>query len=324
MKKSAFIFLRILVSFSLIWLLLWIMRDQLAQIAHNLISANKFIFVSIFLLNIFITFFLAYRMKILLEIQNINLGLKEAFKFSMIGYFFNNFLPTSVGGDMIKAYLVSKTTKHKRLESFTGVFVDRICGMIAIVSIAAVTLIFVSGRIENKVIFLLVYMLLGLAILFAILIFNRNFARKLNGLTKRIKALGIGERLKRIYDAINIYKDHKITALKAFFVSFLAQILSIAGLYLLARSIVAEIPLSIFFLVMPLIITASMLPSLNGLGIREGAFVYFLAPMMGKENSFVLSLLWLGIILLLSLVGGIMYAFYGQINYRKAMVENDR
>jgi hypothetical protein len=50
-----------------------------------------------------------------------------------------------------------------------------------------------------------------------------------------------------------------------------------------------------------------MLPSLNGLGIREGAFIYFLTPYMGKEYAAALGILWLGLLILLSVIGGAIY-----------------
>ena len=50
-----------------------------------------------------------------------------------------------------------------------------------------------------------------------------------------------------------------------------------------------------------------MLPSLNGLGVREGAFVYFLKGDIGAGVAFAVSMLWLGVIILYSLIGGIMY-----------------
>lgn len=324
MKRKLFFIARFCVSIFLLGLLLWIMRDKLPKIASMAVSINKYAFFGVFLLNFVITFIIAYRMKILLDVQKINISVADSFRYSLIGNFFNNFLPTSVGGDLVKAYLVSKKSQHKKLESFTGVFVDRIFGMITIVLIAAFSLIFLRDKIENRFIFWLVYVLIFLTIFFSALVLNRNFAKGLQKLTNGINFFGIGAKLKRLYNSINIYKDYKMITAKAFFISLFAQMLSIVGIYFLSKAIFSNTPFAIFFLVLPLIITASMLPSLNGLGIREGAFVYFLGPVIGRENSFVLSLLWLGNIILLSLIGAVAYFLQGQIDYRKVGLENDR
>ncbi len=69
-------------------------------------------------------------------------------------------------------------------------------------------------------------------------------------------------------------------------------------------------PLLKLFLLIPLVWVISMLPSLNGLGVREGAFVYFLKPDIDADRAFAISLLWLGIILVYSLVGGVLHMIY--------------
>lgn len=69
-------------------------------------------------------------------------------------------------------------------------------------------------------------------------------------------------------------------------------------------------PISRLLLIIPIIWTVSMLPSLNGLGVREGAFVYFLKGYIGTEKAFAISLLWLGLIIFYSIVGGIYQLLY--------------
>ena len=53
-----------------------------------------------------------------------------------------------------------------------------------------------------------------------------------------------------------------------------------------------------------------MLPSLNGLGVREGAFVYFLKGYIGPEKACAISILWLGLILVYSVIGGLFHLLY--------------
>jgi uncharacterized membrane protein YbhN (UPF0104 family) len=60
----------------------------------------------------------------------------------------------------------------------------------------------------------------------------------------------------------------------------------------------------------PLVWAVSMLPSLNGLGVREGAFVYFFKGYIGPEKAFAVSLLWLGMIMMNSLIGGVYQLVY--------------
>jgi uncharacterized membrane protein YbhN (UPF0104 family) len=89
--------------------------------------------------------------------------------------------------------------------------------------------------------------------------------------------------------------------------SVVGQSASILVLYAMSLALGAHAPLMYFFLLVPVVHLVSMLPSLNGLGIREGAYVYFLGPYIGKEYALALGILWLGLLFLLSLLGGVVY-----------------
>jgi hypothetical protein len=66
----------------------------------------------------------------------------------------------------------------------------------------------------------------------------------------------------------------------------------------------------------PIISTLSLLPSINGLGFREGSTVVMFGPMIGKENAFAVSILWLLVLLITSLVGGIIYGLSPQFKIK--------
>jgi len=66
-------------------------------------------------------------------------------------------------------------------------------------------------------------------------------------------------------------------------------------------------------LVTPLVSVASMMPSINGLGVREGAFVIFLGEFISKESAMAVSILFLSIVLIVSFIGGVLYLFSGKL-----------
>jgi hypothetical protein len=75
----------------------------------------------------------------------------------------------------------------------------------------------------------------------------------------------------------------------------------------MAMALGSRAPLVYFYLLVPVVNLLSMLPSLNGLGIREGAYIYFLKPYIGREYAAAISILGLGLLLLVSLIGGLIY-----------------
>jgi uncharacterized membrane protein YbhN (UPF0104 family) len=67
--------------------------------------------------------------------------------------------------------------------------------------------------------------------------------------------------------------------------------------------------LSMFFIYIPLIWTATLVPSLGGLGIREFSYVYFFSSSMGKENAFGLSIVFLISVIIQSAIGAVILLF---------------
>ena len=67
------------------------------------------------------------RLKIVLGAQGLPLRYPDVLYLTFIGYFFNHFLPTAVGGDVVKAFYISKISKQA-MRSYTSVFMDRFLG----------------------------------------------------------------------------------------------------------------------------------------------------------------------------------------------------
>jgi uncharacterized membrane protein YbhN (UPF0104 family) len=91
--------------------------------------------------------------------------------------------------------------------------------------------------------------------------------------------------------------------------SFLLQALVVVVTIFNGVALQLDVPVVFYFILIPLIAVATMIPvSLNGLGIREGAFVFFLAQVgVPEEQALSLALLWLAILIASSAVGGLVW-----------------
>ncbi|MBI4679973.1 MAG: flippase-like domain-containing protein [Nitrospirae bacterium] len=273
MKKLMGSIIKACISLIFFLALLWIMRNEIDDALRAIKSTNLLIFAAGFLLYIISTLILAIRLRGILDVQSIRVSLPEALLFTFIGYFFNNFLPSAVGGDAVKAYYISKKT-NRTLESVTSVLLDRLIGMFS---------------------------------------FNKNLAKKFNFILTPFKMLKLDSKVKKLYDAMHGYMNHRGGMLQSFYLSIIAQVMTISIIYLLGLSISVNISFLMLFLIMPIIFTVSILPSLNGLGVREAGFVYFLKGMAGADKALAISLLWLATTLLGSFIGGLGYALRGQL-----------
>ncbi len=98
--------------------------------------------------------------------------------------------------------------------------------------------------------------------------------------------------------------------LSALLLSVVFQAATVIHYYLIAAALNLPISLLAFFVIVPLAIIIMMLPvSINAIGLREGAFVFFFAS-YGVSTERAVAFAWLvyGTVLLLGIVGGVVYA----------------
>ena len=107
---------------------------------------------------------------------------------------------------------------------------------------------------------------------------------------------------------------------RAMALSMFGQGISIFSLYLVAVALGADGSVwPKFFLLVPVVHLISMLPSINGLGIREFSYVYFLKSSVGNDIAAAVGILYLGLLILASLIGGVVYFFRKDyhLNFKK-------
>jgi hypothetical protein len=81
---------------------------------------------------------------------------------------------------------------------------------------------------------------------------------------------------------------------------------------MIARAMGIALPLDYCFLITPLVLVVQLFPSINGFGVRESAFIFFFRAIeLSAEQAVSLSFVSTGVIVALSLVGGIVYATRG-------------
>ncbi|MGH9719082.1 MAG: lysylphosphatidylglycerol synthase transmembrane domain-containing protein [Bryobacteraceae bacterium] len=92
----------------------------------------------------------AWRWNVLLEAQGVRLTLREAFSLTMIGVLFNVVIPSSVGGDVIKGYYISRRTGDRTPHALATIFMDRIIGLLGLVVLAAGAALATFGIIRGN------------------------------------------------------------------------------------------------------------------------------------------------------------------------------
>lgn len=316
--KNIFNYLRIFVSIALLLGLGWIMRKNLSGIGAILLNADKFLLALSVILVVIALLMQAYRLKFLFDAQSIHLSAKDVIHLTFIGQFFNNFMPTSVGGDVVKAYYASGGT-HKKLETYAAVAVDRMLGVVTLMWVALAALAVNKSELVDKTAVFIIGIIFIIGVVFMALVFNKKAAKSFLFFKVFFKNQKIKEHLERLYEATSKYRRHKILIFHALWLSLAAQLVFYVMVYILTLSISSRVSFIYLLLTMPVIATISMLPSLNGLGIRESGFVYFLGSVIGSEKAFALSILFVAVMLIVSLSGGVIFLFKREFRHLEVL-----
>ena len=311
MKARLFSIIKVGISLAFLGLLFYLKKDSIGPITDALKGMDKGALLLSSALYFASIFIFAARLKVLLGGQGFSVRYTETAGLTFIGLFFNNFLPTAIGGDVVKGYYTYKKTGSK-LSSVISVFMDRFTGFLSLFTLGSISLIFCYQIIQNKALAWTTIAIL-LFLLFVLALFlSKKLARIFLPLTGLLARFKIKESVKSGYEAINAYKNKKGVILRAVLISIAAQITCFSVMFVLINGMGKTIPMKMVLLLMPLVSIISMLPSINGLGIRESAIYFLFGPYVGYENAIALSLLWLFMLLSASLVGAISYLFGAQ------------
>ena len=320
MKAKLSILLRVLVSVGFLTFIAWNMRGQFPQIVSTLKSTNVLIFVTAVLIFMSVNISLmALRLYLLFSGEGLKVDFWKAFQLTYVGFFFNNFMPTAVGGDIIKAYYVQRQTGQPQ-KAFIAVFMDRFIGLFSFVGIAVIALMFARDKIDPLIGKIIIVLAISSVIGFFFTL-NAKVAEFLMKIFSKIKLWNLGKHISKIYMAIHDYKNKKAVMLGVVLVSIAAQCIYFTVIYLMTKSLSLSVPLVMIFLIMPIVCVVSLLPSLGGLGLREGAIVVLFSPIVGKDAAFSISILLLAMLFTLSIIGAIIYMSAAQFKIKKTDIE---
>ena len=267
------LFFRILVSAALLyWVLSRVDLDRLGRIVLDTDPAPlAFAFLLYFVGVIAVG---AARWRLLLESQGVRVPFRYLLNSYIVATFFNNVLPTNIGGDVFRIADGARYTESKTLSSAI-VFVDRLIGFAGLFALAFGAIAFggkVVQSLPGKG-----WLWLGLAvvttIVMAVLVVPEVVEWSLKPL-HRLKSEWVTKRIGVVTSALFQFRRQIPALLKALLVSVLIQGSIVFFYYLIAHAMDIALPLDYCFLIIPLILVVQLFPSINGFGVRESAFVF--------------------------------------------------
>jgi len=241
----------------------------------------------------------------------LNRSWHEFLRLYFLGAFFNTFLPTTIGGDVVKAYYLTRDT-HQLARSTTSVFMDRNVGLGSLLIIGCVAATMNGATLRGMSIVPVLWLLLaGYCVSNAVLLYRRlheMVRRKL----RQLWFEGLDRRLGAMFGSLAMYRKNLLTMTVAAVFSVGIQLVNFIAVFFVGLAIGAPAALKHYLVFLPVITVMTMLPvSIGGLGVRESALVTFFIPAgLTPEQSVTLGLLWHAVTVVASLPGGWIYLTY--------------
>lgn len=303
MRRLLVLSARILVSLALLYLALrginfTAIQTRLSQINLGWIALA----VAITVIQIFIG---ALRWREISELCKAPLTDLQAFRYNMIGAFFNQTLPSSIGGDAVRLWLVNRTGAGWRAATYS-ILTDRAIGLIALALIIVASLPWSYGMIaDSKGRLALVFL---------------DFAALSGGLGFLLLGhlpwswLRTWWPTKHIHACSVIANDvifSRRSGPKIVVLSLSVHVLAVAIAWCAARSISAPAEFEQVFMLIPPIMLITMMPiSIAGWGVREATMmVAFGYAGLAQTDGTVVSILFGAVYFIVGAAGGLVWVF---------------
>ncbi len=256
------------------------------------------------------------RWKMILKQQGLDLGFGKVMSILFIGHFFNAFMFGATGGDVVKAFYTARETGHKKTEAVSTVFIDRLIGLIALVSLTlGVMLIrfrFYLSTPETKYVFFFLCTVSGIGLGgFLTMVFTRGLLEKI-GFFNLLSSSKVGAAMLKAYTALYDSLTQTGLFVKTFGMSLLNHVMLLVAMYLLGRAVLADLSFVDALSLGPTINAIGSIPATpGGLGLREYAAVtYFGVIGIAATKALTISLLVYATMLFWSIVGGFVFLGY--------------
>lgn len=259
----------------------------------------------------------AVRWFFLLQGLGVTLSLRRLVALYYVGNFFNAFLPTSFGGDVMR---VVEVTRDVPVGVATGtVIVDRLTGLLMLFVMALLSLPFRPDDFPTDLLIVVVSVSIA-GILGGIIMLEGTVIQRLGRfLPKVLSPTGDGP-VARVMSAVNAVGWRAI--LKALGMSLVFNSVLVLWWWTAGRALDLEIPLTHFLLVVPILSISLLIPSIGGLGPREAVAPTLFASQIANDQAVALSLLVFFLQRLSGLIGGPIYLWMLLTDRRKPVADD--
>lgn len=253
----------------------------------------------------------AWRWGVLLDAVHVSVARATLVVSYLVAVFFNNFLPSNIGGDVVRIADTARPAGSKTIAALV-VLLDRGLGLIALVFVAAAGATVAQGVPGTGVIgpsLLWLAFAAATAVVTALVAHPTLFVRLLKPI-QRLHPEWVGERLLRLEGLLARLRQAPGALALCLAVAVASHLLLVLFYLTIARSLAIPVSYWQLTVVVPMTFLVQMLPmSVNGFGVREASFAYYFTRMgLSIEDALLVSFMGAAVIMVFSVSGAAAYA----------------
>jgi uncharacterized membrane protein YbhN (UPF0104 family) len=238
----------------------------------------------------------SYRFKIILASQGIAVPFRQALRWTMIGAFFDLAMPSSNGGDIVKAgYVVSYVGAGRRTRAVIAVGFDRVIGVLGLFLLASLASVIGWSMLSNlptRDLVVATSFAAGIGPLIAFRIAGARWLYHNVRINHWLSSHVWGLRLMQLISAFNALREEPRILAAALGLSMLNHVFWCASLLLIAIAVGNAVAPIEGFVVFPLAIFAGVFGVAGGFGVGTAAFDFLLSNLLSIQNGAIIGLLF--------------------------------
>ncbi len=226
------------------------------------------------------------------------------------GAFFNMFLPSSVGGDVMKMVLIAPDVSRREV-AISSVLMDRVIGLAVTIGVGLVAVLLLPQVWDEPA----VLATLALAVVIfcggMITLFNRGLIDLAGRIAPKFIWNRLGDTVLRVHESLMLIGQNPRILLQTSAISVLRQLVICLSVYFASRAFGMQVSPLVFFATVPIAVAITALPvAINGLGIQDNALIFLLgATGVTAVEALSLSIFLHALRNGIGLLGGIIFAF---------------
>jgi len=290
--RVALFFLKYVLGISLIaWMVLSGKLDLsiMGALPANLLAATLALMV-------LQTALAAFRVRYILDHQEVHAGLAQCLLFNCTGILYSAFLPGGISGDAVRAYLFMRAFPNHRLGILGAMLLDRLLGLLSMVALGLCAALYMAIKLPVIRPYLAAFAVIFLVLVGGLAALQFIGARHRNHEAPPGRFAALWAKLKRIIAELRIHHYELPVLLSVVGQSVLIHLTAVAVIYFCSLHSRAGLDFLEVFVATPIGLLVNAIPlSPGGLGIGENAFELLYRAIGGANGatSFLLARLFL-------------------------------